>query len=70
MSESFLNKVAGLQLHSKRGSGTVFSCEFCEISKNNFFYRTPLVAASEIGCFHSVTFLFTYSHEKVFLTAH
>ena len=23
----------------------VFSCEFCEISKNNFFYRTPLVAA-------------------------
>ena len=25
----------------------VFSCEFCEISKNIFFYRTPLVAASE-----------------------
>ena len=25
----------------------VFSCEFCEISKNNFFYRTPLVAASD-----------------------
>ena len=24
----------------------VFSCEFCKISKNNFFYRTPLVAAS------------------------
>ena len=24
-----------------------FSCEFCEISKNNFFYRTPLVAASD-----------------------
>ena len=24
----------------------VFSCEFCEISKNNFFYRTTLVAAS------------------------
>ena len=23
----------------------VFSCEFCEISKNIFFYRTPLVAA-------------------------
>ena len=22
----------------------VFSCEFCEISKNNFLYRTPLVA--------------------------
>ena len=24
----------------------VFSCEFCEISKNTFFYRTPPVAAS------------------------
>ena len=24
----------------------VFSCEFCEISKNTFYYRTPLVAAS------------------------
>ena len=24
----------------------VLSCEFCEISKNNFSYRTPLVAAS------------------------
>ena len=27
----------------------VFSCEFCEISKNAFFYRTPLVAASDIN---------------------
>ena len=26
----------------------VFSCEFYEITKNTFFYRTPLVAAS--GC--------------------
>ena len=25
----------------------VFSCEFCEISKNTFFHRTPLVAASD-----------------------
>ena len=24
----------------------VFSLEFCEISKNTFLYRTPLVAAS------------------------
>ena len=24
----------------------MFSCEFCEISKDNFSYRTPLVAAS------------------------
>ena len=28
----------------------VFSCEFCEISKNTFFYRTPLVAASDCRC--------------------
>ena len=26
----------------------VFSCEFCEISKNNFSYRTPPMAASEL----------------------
>ena len=25
----------------------LFSSEFCEISQNTFFYRTPLVAASE-----------------------
>ena len=24
----------------------VFSCEFCEIFKNNFLYKTPLGAAS------------------------
>ena len=23
----------------------MFSCEFCEISNNNFLHRTPLVAA-------------------------
>ena len=27
----------------------VFSCEFCEISKNTFLHRTPLVAASELS---------------------
>ena len=32
---------------SKETLGEVFSCEFCEIFKNTFFYRTPLVAASE-----------------------
>ena len=25
----------------------VFSCEFCEIFKSTYYYRTPLVAASE-----------------------
>ena len=27
----------------------MFSCEFCEISKNTCFYRTPPVAASELS---------------------
>ena len=26
----------------------VFSCEFCEIYKNTFYYRTPLVTASGV----------------------
>ena len=39
----FFNKVAGLGTLAQ-----VFSCEFCESSKNNFSYGTPLVAAFEI----------------------
>ena len=31
----------------KKKLAQVFSCEFCEISKNTFSYRTPPVAASE-----------------------
>ena len=30
----------------------VFSCEFCEISKSNFFYRTPPMAASDLTRFY------------------
>ena len=37
----FFNIVAGLRL------ALVFSCEFCEISKNTFLHRTPLMVASE-----------------------
>ena len=29
----------------------VFSCEFCEIFKNNFFYKKNPVAASDFNCF-------------------
>ena len=48
----FLNEVAGLRPKAcnfikKKSLAQVFSCEFCEISKNTFFHRTPLVAASE-----------------------
>ena len=44
----FFKKVAGLACNciKKESLTQMFSCEFCEISKNTFFYRTPLVAAS------------------------
>ena len=32
----------------------LFSCEFYEISKNNFFYRMPPVASSVISLFLSI----------------
>ena len=49
MSESFLVKSQAEACHfiKKEILTQVFSCEFCEISKNTFCYRTPLVAASE-----------------------
>ena len=44
----FFNKVAGASSFIKKETPTqVFSCEFCEITTNIFFYRTPRVAASE-----------------------
>ena len=47
----FITKVAGQgrQLYLKRDPGTGISCEFCEIWKNAFSYRTPLVAASSFS---------------------
>ena len=41
----FFNKAAGF-----RTLAQVFSCEFCEISKN-IFYRTPLTTASVVLLF-------------------
>ena len=36
----------------KKGAlAQVFSCEFCKIFKNTFFYKTPLVAASDYKYF-------------------
>ena len=45
----FLNKVAGAACNViiKETLAQAFSCEFCEIFKNTFFYRTPPVAASD-----------------------
>ena len=47
----FLNKGAGLRHEALI---QVFSSEFSEISKNTFYYRAPLAAASGIRpcCFH------------------
>ena len=46
----FLNNVADLRpatLLKKETLAQVFSCDFCEISKNTFYYKIPLVAASD-----------------------
>ena len=45
----FFNKVAGLAYNfiKKETLAQMFSYEFCEISKNTFFHKTPLVAASK-----------------------
>ena len=37
--------LGGLQLYKKETLEQAFSCEFCEISKNTFLHRTPLMAA-------------------------
>ena len=45
----FLNKFAGpCNCIQKEALAQVFSCKFCEISKNAFFYGTPPVTASGI----------------------
>ena len=44
--EVFCKKGVLRNFIKKETLAQVFSCEFCEISKNTFFYRTPLVAAS------------------------
>ena len=42
----FLGNLVTYGLISYETLAHVFSCEFCDISKNTFFYRTPPVAAS------------------------
>ena len=45
---SFFDKVAGLRaaiLCKKKALAQMFSCEFCEISKDTFIHRRLLVAA-------------------------
>ena len=51
----FFNKVAGLT--EKQTLAQVLSCQFCQISKNTFSYRTPPMAVSDTGIFEN-NFLF------------
>ena len=53
----------------------VFSCEFCEISKNTFSYRTPPVAASatflKSTCLISISLLLPFNLlQMLFSTFH
>ena len=69
MSEFFLARIFLYSVQEKLQSGAcnfiknkrpwhrVFSCEFCEISKNTFFHRTPLVAASASGFIQDLTLI-------------
>ena len=45
-----LKQVEACNFIKKEALAQVFSCEFCEISKNTFLHRTPLVAASGMIC--------------------
>ena len=48
MPESRVSFLIKLQASGKETLAQVFSCEFCKIYKNTFYYRRPLVAASGI----------------------
>ena len=42
----------------------VFSCKFCEISKNTFSYRTPPAAVSAFGIFKKLIVTLKYYYES------
>ena len=48
----------------------VFSCEFCEIYKNTFYYRTPLVAASGVLTNFAILEPFSKKVAGLFLTGY
>ena len=55
----FFNKVK--DLIEKETLSQVFSCDFCQISKNTFSYRTPPMAASDTGIFENSFFFYGQS---------
>ena len=63
------NTGAACNFIKKETLAQVFSCEFCEISKNTFFYRTPLVVASVLNlwnCDFLRPFTSEYWHQSLF----
>ena len=46
---TYLDRKLYCNFIKKETLALMFSCEFCEISKNTFSYRTPPVAASAYG---------------------
>ena len=44
----------------------VFSCEFCEVSKNTFFHITPLVAVSERRYSAWITWIYLHCLSSAF----
>ena len=69
----FFNKLAGLRLEAcnfmkKETPAQVFSCEFCEISKNTFSYRTPPLAASGLHFYESLRGKTQFSNAIVYPT--
>ena len=65
--DSFFNKVPDLRpaFIKKESLPQVFSCEFCEISKNTYFNRTPPLAVSEeVHIFTSVDVSKTFRMQK------
>ena len=46
--EAVFKRPEACNFNKKENLAQVFSCDFCKIFKNTFFYRIPLVAASEV----------------------
>ena len=63
----FFNEVAVLASNyiKKETLAQVFSCEFWAIFKNTYFYRTPLVAASELRHEYDIKHFWTPMMEHV-----
>ena len=61
----FFNKAAGLRpailLKKRLCYIQMFSCEFCEIFKNTYFHRTPLVTANWSKNYISFLFILPFT---------